>query len=92
MLARRFGSYLELVEGTGAGETFSGAEDLRAALSRMLADPQRSIDMGRAAYALFRSRYSEDVVIPQYLALLDRLGARTIGAPSLTAPRRAAHV
>jgi glycosyltransferase involved in cell wall biosynthesis len=73
VLARRLGSYLELVEGTGAGETFTDGAELRQAMSRTIAEPGRRAAMGAAGYALFRARYSEEVVIPQYLELVDRL-------------------
>jgi len=73
VLARRLGSYLELVEETGAGETFTDGGELRAAMQRLVADPTRRGTMSRAALALFRSKYSEDVVVPQYLELVARL-------------------
>jgi glycosyltransferase involved in cell wall biosynthesis len=92
VLARRLGSYLELVEGTGAGETFADGSELRAALERLTADPARRSAMSAAAYALFRASYSEDAVVPQYLALVARLLPRarqTANLPPLAAP---AHV
>jgi glycosyltransferase involved in cell wall biosynthesis len=91
VLARRLGSYLELVEGTGAGETFTDGAELRAAMQRLTADPARRAAMSVAARMLFRSKYSEDVVVPQYLALVERLLPRRHVAP--TPPREApAHV
>jgi glycosyltransferase involved in cell wall biosynthesis len=90
VLARRFGSYLELVEGTGAGETFADAAELQSAMHRMVRDTERRGEMGAAAYALFRSTFSEDVVVPRYLALVERFLARPLVAPSL--PQHAAPV
>jgi hypothetical protein len=46
--------------------------------------------MSLAAYARFRSFYSEEAVIPQYLALVERLRPRAAGAPAL--PTHAAPV
>jgi len=92
VLARRMGSYLELVEGTGAGETFSDVVELKAAMHRMLADPAARRAMGAAAYAYFRSSFSEDVVVPQYLALVERFVSRRAAAPSLPAHAEPAHV
>ena len=87
VLARKLGSYLELVEETEAGETFADGEELRAAMQRLLADPARRAAMSTAAQALFRSRYSEDVVVPQYLELVARLlPQRRVTPPS---PREA---
>ena len=86
VLARRMGSYLELVENTGAGETFGDVSDLQAAMRRMLAIPARRREMGATAYAHFRDTFSEDVVVPRYLALVDRMLSRRRDVPSLPAP------
>lgn len=92
VLARRMGSYLELVEGTGAGETFGDASELRVALQRLTADPARRREMSAAAYALFRSSYSEEAVVPQYLALVARLLPRSQHAATLPPLEAPAHV
>jgi glycosyltransferase involved in cell wall biosynthesis len=83
VIARRMGSYLELVEGTGAGDTFASVPELISALHRMLDDSARRAAMGAAAYAYFRSHFSEDVVIPRYLALVHRFLSRPTVEPSL---------
>jgi glycosyltransferase involved in cell wall biosynthesis len=83
VLARRMGSYLELVENSGAGETFVDVAELQAAMHRMLADHTRRREMGATAYARFRASYSEDVMVPRYLALVDRFRSRRAAAPSL---------
>jgi glycosyltransferase involved in cell wall biosynthesis len=94
VLARRMGSYLELVENTRAGETFADVAELQAAMRRMLIDPARRREMGATAYAHFRATFSEDVVVPRYLALVDRVLSRRQSVPSLPAPATApaAHV
>jgi glycosyltransferase involved in cell wall biosynthesis len=94
VLARRMGSYLELVENTGAGETFGDVAELRAAMRRMLSNPARRRDMGATAYARFRATFSEDVVVPRYLALVERMLARRRGVTSMPEPATAppAHV
>jgi glycosyltransferase involved in cell wall biosynthesis len=81
VLARRMGSYLELVEDTGAGETFTDVAGLQAAMRRMLADPARRREMGATAYANFRASFSEDVVVPRYFDLVERLRTRHAVAP-----------
>ena len=86
------GSYLELVENTGAGETFIDVADLQAAMHRMLADPARRRAMSASAYAHFRASFSEDVVVPRYLALVDRFLARRAVVPALPASAVPAHV
>jgi glycosyltransferase involved in cell wall biosynthesis len=85
VLARRMGSYLELVENTGAGETFSDVAELQGAMRRLLASAARRA-MGATAYAHFRANFSEDVVVPRYLALVDRILSRRQPAPSMPAP------
>ena len=83
VLARRMGSYLELVENSGAGETFTNVAELQAAMHRMLTDPARRSAMGATAYSRFRSSYCEDVVVPRYLELVHRFRARHAVVPSL---------
>ena len=92
VIARRMGSYLELVEGTGAGETFASGPELTAALQRMHDDATRRREMGAAAYAYFRANFSEDVVIPRYLALVHRFLSRPAVQPSLPQHDAPVHV
>ena len=90
VIARRRGTYLELVEGSGAGDTFADVPELLDVLRRISGDSPRRAAMSLAAYARFRSFYSEEAVIPQYLALVERLRPRAAGAPAL--PTHAAPV
>ena len=92
VLARRMGSYLELVENSGAGETFTNVAELQAAMHRMLADSARRRAMGAAAYSCFQTSYSEDIVVPQYLALVSRFRSRHAAVPSLPMHGTPAHV
>jgi glycosyltransferase involved in cell wall biosynthesis len=92
VLARRMGSYLELVENSGAGETFTNVAELQAAMHRMLADSARRRAMGVAAYSCFQTSYSEDIVVPQYLALVNRFRSRHAAVPSLPMHGAPAHV
>jgi glycosyltransferase involved in cell wall biosynthesis len=92
VLARRMGSYLELVENSGAGETFTNVAELQAAMHRMLADSARRRAMGAAAYSCFQTSYSEDIVVPQYLALVNRFRSRHAAVPSLPMHGAPAHV
>jgi glycosyltransferase involved in cell wall biosynthesis len=86
VLARRIGSYVELVEGSGAGEIFGDARELESAMRRFLADPARTASMGARAYERFRAAYSEDAVLPRYLQLVDRALGGTAAVPSLPTP------
>jgi glycosyltransferase involved in cell wall biosynthesis len=92
VLARRMGSYLELVEGTGAGETFSDVPELQGAMRRMLASDTRRRQMGARAYAHFRETFSEEVVVPRYLSLVERFLSRREATPALPVPAAPAHV
>lgn len=86
VLARRIGSYQELVEGSGAGEMFGDGPELESAMRRMLADRARTASMGARAYERFRTTYSEEAVLPRYLELVHRaLGCPTT-VPSLPSP------
>jgi glycosyltransferase involved in cell wall biosynthesis len=91
VIARRRGTYLELVEDSGAGETFADAAELQDVVRRFVADPERRAAMGRAAYTRFRSFYSEEAVVPQYLALVHRLLPRGTHAPALPEHDAAVH-
>ena len=87
VLARHFGSYLELVEGSGAGATFTDADQLEVEMRRML-DPSSGHEQMRArAYELFRTTYSEQAVLPRYLELVERLLARRRSTPPFTPVR-----
>jgi glycosyltransferase involved in cell wall biosynthesis len=86
VLARRIGSYIELVEGSGAGETFGDGQELEASMRRLLADPALPARMGARAYERFRQSYSEDAVLPRYLELVERALGRSTVVPSLPSP------
>jgi len=86
VLARKLGSYLELVDDSGAGLTFSDAEELERCMRTLLDDDAQHARMSERAYALFRSCYSEDAVLPRYLALVRRFRPDASVNPSLPAP------
>jgi len=92
VLARRLGSYLELVEDSGAGLTFADADDLERAMRILLADDERHARMSARAYALFRESYSEDAVLPRYLQLVHRFRPVLQPTPSLARAGEAARV
>ena len=83
VLARKLGSYVELVEGSGAGLTFADADELEGAMRVMLDDDDRHARMGERAYALFRASYSEEAVLPRYLDLVHRFRSPAVDPPSL---------
>ena len=85
VLARKLGSYLELVENSGAGLTFADGDELELGMRSLLADDELYARMGDRAYARFRDAYSEDAVLPRYLALVQRF--RTIDVPTSSLAR-----
>jgi glycosyltransferase involved in cell wall biosynthesis len=91
VLARRMGSYLELVEGSGAGETFTDIADLQAAMRGLLANAPRRREMRAAAYARFRATFSEDIVVPGYLEIVNRFLPGSTAAASFPVRAAPAH-
>jgi glycosyltransferase involved in cell wall biosynthesis len=85
VLARKLGSYLELVEDSGAGLTFADADELERGMRTVLVDDERHGRMGERAYTLFRDSYSEDAVLPRYLSLVQRF--RSFAGPTPSLPR-----
>jgi glycosyltransferase involved in cell wall biosynthesis len=92
VLARKLGSYIELVEGSGAGMTFADADELERAMRVLLDDDDRHARMGERAYALFRASYSEEAVLPRYLELVHRFRSPAGTPPSLARPGEIARV
>jgi glycosyltransferase involved in cell wall biosynthesis len=87
VLARHIGSFVELVDGSGAGETFATIEQLESQMSRLVADRHRRETMGRTAYERFVSHYSEQAVLPRYLTLVERhLGGSVASSMRPTPP------
>ena len=73
VLARSIGALPELVDASGAGELFESAADLVVKMRRLQREPARRARYAANAVAAFRERWSEAAVIPQYLALVDRV-------------------
>ena len=72
VIARRLGSFPEIVDASGGGELFSTREELLAAMRRLQDDPAHRDRLARAGAAAFEKRWSERVVLPRYLELVDR--------------------
>ena len=76
VLARRRGGLTEIVENSGGGELFDTPEELRASMQRMQRDPARRAAFGRAGRAAYSERWSERVVLPRYLAVIEEAAGR----------------
>ncbi len=71
VVARRIGPAAEFVATSGAGETFSTPEELAGLLDRLLKDPSHRARLAANAMKSVRERWTESVVVPQFLALVD---------------------
>ena len=76
VIARRLGPFPEIVEASGGGELFSTRAELRAAMTRLSSDPGHRARLSHNGYRAYVSRWSERVVVPQYLELLRQAAAR----------------
>jgi glycosyltransferase involved in cell wall biosynthesis len=84
VIARRIGPFPEIVAQSGGGELFADEGELVGAMRRLQQDPARRATMGRRAYDACRERWSEEVVVPQYLNLVERAArarAERLGTP-----------
>ncbi len=76
VIARRLGPFPEIVETSGGGELFTTRDDLLGAMRRLQGDPSHREQLSRAGYAAYVNRWSERVVVPQYLEIVRRAAAR----------------
>jgi glycosyltransferase involved in cell wall biosynthesis len=72
VIARRTGPLPELIEKGGGGELFDDASELRDIVTRLATDEAVRRSYSGRALESFRSEYCEDVVVPRYLALVER--------------------
>jgi glycosyltransferase involved in cell wall biosynthesis len=70
VIARRLGSLTEIVEQSGGGVLFSDAGELRAVMERMRADVAHRDALAAAGRKAFLARWTEEKVVPRYVALL----------------------
>lgn len=73
VIARDLGPFPELVRTAGGGELFRDEEGLLAAMAALQSDPARRDELGRSARRAWELNWSEAVVIPRYLAIVERL-------------------
>ncbi len=76
VIARRLGPFPEIVEASGGGELFATREELLGAMARLSGDPAHRARLSHAGYRAYVERWSERVVVPQYLDLLRAAAAR----------------
>jgi len=76
VIARRIGPFPEIVEQSGGGELFSTGEELLAAMGRLQQDGGYRKTKAEAGYRAYVEKYSESAVVPQYLAIVERVAKR----------------
>lgn len=89
VIARRVGPFPEIVEHSGGGELFSTREELLTAMRRLQDDPHHRGHLGASGHRAFLERWSEDVVVPRYLELINaaRERRRQASPVEMLAPR-----
>jgi glycosyltransferase involved in cell wall biosynthesis len=76
VIARRLGPFPEIVEQSRGGLLFSDEEELLSALSRLQDDGALRDQLAEQGYRACRLRWSEEIVVGQYLALVEEALAR----------------
>jgi glycosyltransferase involved in cell wall biosynthesis len=66
-------SYVEAISHGGGGIVADGPDEWRAAIERLVEDPELRRELGERARATVEARYATDVVAPRYLELLRSL-------------------
>ena len=82
VIARRIGPFPEIIEEAQAGFLFGDEPELIAAMTRLQGDPALRHTLAASGYRACRERWSEHVVIPKFLEIID-------GAFASRAPRAA---
>ena len=76
VIARRLGPFPEIIEQSGGGELFSSREELLMAMRRLQGDAGYRNKLSQSGYRAYVRRWSEHVVVPQYLDIVRRAAAR----------------
>ncbi len=76
VIARRAGTFPEIVTQAGSGVLFDGPEELRMALARVQGDPALRAQMARDGHAAYLRHWSERAVVPRYLDIVRRAAER----------------
>lgn len=76
VIARRLGPFPEIIAQSGGGELFSSREELLMAMRHVQRDLVHRAALSASGYRAYVERWSESVVIPQYLDIVRRAAAR----------------
>lgn len=84
VIARRIGPAEEIVTRHGGGLLYSSADELREAMSRLIADAPLRLKLAGEAHQAYLREFSEDVYLERYLAIVEQVragkAARAAGA------------
>jgi glycosyltransferase involved in cell wall biosynthesis len=75
VLARRLGSFPELIDQSGGGRLFDTVGQLRQLVDELASSPDQRRTLGERGRSALAARWSEGAVIPRYLALIDQVQA-----------------
>ena len=81
VIARRIGAVTEMIEDSGGGLLFETPTECRAAMERLLAAPALRSELGARGRAMAIERWTEDVHLARYLALIGGLMQERAAAP-----------
>lgn len=73
VIARRIGAVTELIDDSGGGLLFDTPMECRTAMERLLAAPALRSELGTRGRAMAIERWTEDVHLTNYLALIGEL-------------------
>ncbi|MDQ2665192.1 MAG: glycosyltransferase family 4 protein [Gemmatimonadota bacterium] len=76
VIARRLGPFPEIVERAEAGLLFSTNTELRDAMRQLQGDPAMRERLSRAARVAFVAHWTDTVVLPAYLEIVERATVR----------------
>lgn len=76
VIARRNGSFPEIVAQSGGGILFETADELPAVMRSLQDDPDRRTALGRAGYEAYCRHWCESAVFPRYVDLIERACAK----------------
>jgi glycosyltransferase involved in cell wall biosynthesis len=76
VIARRIGPFPEIVNAAEAGLLFETADEMLAAMRRVISEPGLRVQLAEAGRRAYKERWSEAVVVPQYLDLVRRVAER----------------
>lgn len=80
VIARRIGPFPEIITHSGGGELFDDPVSLRAALRRFASNAKYRDQLGAAGRRAYEATWSEEAIVPRYLAIVERAMARRVQA------------